>query len=126
MSQTTSTVQRPTIKRKVKAFDASTIVTGQISSQGPFFGIAILETLSSHKYELTHPIDLLIQYNENDVIVRYLPLNIFSYAETKEKAIKAFGSLLIEDFEILKKKQSTLAPNLREEFHHLSQLIHKK
>lgn len=101
----------PTIRVEAEMFPVEEVI------------VQTLQTFSHREYETTKEIDIVVRITEENVIIRCLPVRIFTYSDSYYGAIENFKSLLIDYYEDLRKREKTLAKNLLEELKYLKGVI---
>jgi hypothetical protein len=82
-----------------------------------------LPEFSYKRFTIKERIEVVARITEENVIIRCLPLHIFTYASTVDGALKNFKSLLIDYYRDLKKRKKTLGKNLRQELEYLERIV---
>lgn len=82
-----------------------------------------LRPFSYRRYRTMKDVELMVRITDRNVIIRCLPLHIFTYADTYYGAIENLKTLLIDYYNDLRKDRKNLAKNLLQDLEYLENLI---
>lgn len=72
---------------------------------------------------LTHPITVVIEYDDEEVIVTEPRFHMHASGPTKEEALAAFRRIFSGYLDVLTRREKTLGPPLRDQLHYLRSVI---
>ena len=85
----------------------------------------LITSIEHARYELITPLPLEIKCTDSEYIVKFQPIGIFAFGNDPEEAVAEFGTLFVDYYESLLRKEKSLAVNLRKELEILKQYLEK-
>lgn len=103
-------------------------VTPARKVQAEFFPVETIDVINlppfrCGRYRVGDHIGLVVKTSEENVIIRSVRPQLFSYADTYYGALENFKSLLVDYYKKLRRRRKTLGANLKRDLEYLESII---